>query len=291
MPKLVLIVGLVAVAVGCSPATTPTTPADSTTTSLSTSTVAITNAIGVIAIGHSGLTGEGTGGPFEAVTENSWATGTSPEVNSVYLRLTAVRPETEGQVANQAQGGASASMLSDQAQRALQIVPTPALAIISTIDNDIRCDGTDPENIGRFGTNVEEALEVITTASPDTRILVVGQLGRPSPDFVEELVAHDPGIKSALTGTGMCDFYDPDGNLVEENFETLTGIIEAYESEQTRVCALVPLCRTDAGVRAAYVDTLENFSSDWAHLNIRGQAAEAELIWPTVADFLELPPP
>ena len=62
--------------------------------------------------------------------------------------------------------------------------PTPALAIISTIDNDIRCDGTDPGNIGRFGMNVEEALEVITTASPDTRILVVGQLGRPSPDFV-----------------------------------------------------------------------------------------------------------
>jgi hypothetical protein len=296
---VVIVAGLATIGMACAPAPTPgsvevtvagsTTAvvpvsASTTTTQLPT-TVAVAGPIGVIAIGHSGLTGEGTGARFEPVPENSWATGTSPAVNSAYLRLTGVRPETQGHVANQAQGGASASMLSDQAQRALRIVPTPALAIISTIDNDIRCDGTDPQNIGRFGMDVANALEVITTASPNTRILVVGQLGRPSPDFIE------PAVKSALTGTGMCDFYDPDGNLIEENFQTLTGIIEAYETEQARVCALVPRCRTDGGVRAAYVDTLENFSSDWAHLNIGGQAAQAELIWPTVAELLELPPP
>jgi hypothetical protein len=86
----------------------------------------------------------------------------------------------------------------------------------------------------------------------------------------------------------MGDFYDSAGNIVPAHFEALTAIIDAYEAEQGRVCALVPHCVTDKGVRAAYVDKLENFSSDWNHLNVRGQAAEAELIWPVVAKLLEL---
>ena len=76
--------------------------------------------VGVIAIGHSGLTGENSDPdrPFQRALENSWATGTNPEVNSVYLRLIEVRPETEGHVANTADGGAVAAKLASQASRA-----------------------------------------------------------------------------------------------------------------------------------------------------------------------------
>ena len=74
--------------------------------------------VGVIAIGHSGLTGEGSdpNRPGQVALENSWATGTSPQVNSIYRRLVAVRPETEGHVANTAEGGAPAATLLAQAQ-------------------------------------------------------------------------------------------------------------------------------------------------------------------------------
>jgi len=244
--------------------------------------------VGVIAIGHSGLTGEGTAGRLEAALDNSWATGTNPEVNSVYLRLSDRRPENSGHVANTAQGGAVSDSLVVQAESALQKVPHPLLVIISTIDNDIRCDGSDAEHLPEFGDNVANALTVISTASPDSTILVVGQPGRPSVDFVRTLVAHDPAVKRAMSGSGPCDFFNRDGNLVADNFQTLTGIIDDYETEQAERCAIVPRCHTDGGARAAYVDTLENFSSDWAHLNIRGQAAEAELIWPVVESILEL---
>jgi hypothetical protein len=40
--------------------------------------------------------------------------------------------------------------------------------------------------------------------------------------------------------------------------------------------------------RAAYADRLENFSSDWNHLNVRGQAAAAEITLPAVAALLQL---
>jgi hypothetical protein len=256
--------------------------------SAATPTPDLSKPIGIIAIGHSGLTGEGTSDAKRAAPENSWATGTSAEVNSVYLRLAAVRPETMGHIANDASGGAPASELADQAQLALQTVPVPALVIISTIDDDIRCDGTDATHVKEFGGFVAKALDVIGKASPNSRILVVGQLGRPSPSFVKQLVAFDPSVKASLTGTGMCDFYDPAGNLVDAHFNTLIGIIDAYEAEQARVCAAVPHCQTDGGVRARYVDSLGNFSSDWNHLNVKGQAAEAALIWPVVVKALDL---
>lgn len=247
----------------------------------------------MIAIGHSGLTGENSNPdrPGQDALENSWATGTNPEVDSVYQRLVTVLPATDGHVANTAQGGASASSLVTQASAALEVVPTPALVIIQTIDNDIRCDGTDPEHIDEFGSAVAASVDLLVTASPNSRILMVGQLGRPSPAFVEELVDEDPSVQAFVTGTGPCDFYDSNGNLLEANFETLTRIIESYEAEQARVCAAVPQCRTDDGARAAYVDELNNFSSDWAHLSVRGNAQAAEIIWPRVAALLELGQP
>lgn len=260
----------------------------SPTSDTSSPTSHTSSAVGLIAIGHSGLTGEGTPGTPQEARENSWATGTSTEVNSIYLRLVEIRPETQGEVANTASGGARVFALPDQAQAALEIVRSPALVIISTIDNDIRCDGTDAEHFGEFGMYVADALEAITAAAPNARILVVGQFGRPEPAFVEELVAEHPAVKASLTGTGICDFYNPAGDLVEDNFETLTTIIEGYEAEEARVCSLVPQCRTDGGVRAAYVDTLENYAPDFAHLNVRGQAAQAELMWPVAVELLGL---
>ncbi|HKF88403.1 MAG TPA: hypothetical protein VKB85_10065 [Propionibacteriaceae bacterium] len=248
------------------------------------------NPVGVIAIGHSGLTGENSdpSRPGQVALENSWATGTSPQVNSLYRRLVAVRPETDGHVANTAEGGAPASTLFAQAQRALETVPTPALVVVQTLDGDIRCDGTDDAHVPEVGVALAAALELVTTASPDSRILMVGQLGRPSPSFVKKLVAEDPTVKAELTGTGMCDFYEPDGVLNKKAFDTGTSIIEDYETEQARVCATVPNCRTDDGARAAYIDRLENFSSDWNHLNVRGNTEAAEIAWPAVAALFEL---
>jgi hypothetical protein len=256
-------------------------------------TLGRTHLIGIIAIGHSGLTGENSdprhpSQPGQPVLENSWATGTSPAVDSVYQRLVAARPETKGHVANAAAGGAPVTALAEQAQTALASVPAPALIIIQTIDSDIRCDGTDAANVIIFGTTLRHVLKSLTAASPESKILLVGQLGRPSTSFITTLVAMHPDAKVGLTGPGICDFYDERGRLRPDHFRTLTNIIDSYEAEQARVCSAVPNCRTDDGVRAAYKDTPANFTSDWNHLNVRGQAQEAKIIWPVVVRALGL---
>lgn len=178
--------------------------------------------------------------------------------------------------------------LAEQTQTALASVPAPALIIIQTIDNDIQCDGTDATNVVKFGTTLTRVLKSLAASSPDSKILLVGQLGRPSPRFVTTLVNKDPAVKTSLIGPRICDLYDDQGQLNTNNFRTLTKIIDSYEAEQARACSTVANCRTDGGVRAAYSDTLENFTSDWNHLNVRGQAQEAKLIWPVVASALGL---
>jgi hypothetical protein len=242
--------------------------------------VDLAHPVGIIAIGHSGLTGEGTGAPVEA---NSWATGTDPQVNSVYLRMVAALPETEGHASNTASGGAPASTLSSQGRAALANVPAPALAIIQTVDDDIQCDAA---NVKDVGASVADVLALIHGASPNTKILVVGQLGRPSVTFVKDLVAQDPSQKQGLTWDDDCTFFDAAGKLHEAGFEKLTAAIDAYEAETARVCAAVPNCVTDGGVRRAWIDKIDLFSADYNHLNKQGQAAEAELIWPVVERLL-----
>lgn len=159
------------------------------------------------------------------------------------------------------------------------------LAIVQTVDNDIQCDAANAEAVG---ASLLEALELIHERSPNTKILVVGQAGRPSVDFIEELIAVDPSVKADLTWDDACRFLHPDGSINPDGFANLTAAIDAYEAETARVCAMVPNCVTDGGVRRAYVDTVENFSPDYAHFNVRGQAAMAELIWPVVEELLGL---
>jgi lysophospholipase L1-like esterase len=238
--------------------------------------------VGIVAIGHSALTGEGTAGTYTG----SWATGTLPSVNSLYLRMIEALPATEGHVSNKAVGGASASALVRQAQAALAEVPAPALVIIDTIDNDIQCDASNVEQVTNW---IADALASIHEASPNSQILVVDQPGRPSIDFVKSVVEKFPATKATVfTWSDDCSFYDAEGNLDEAAFAKLTAAIDQYENAQFQACALVPNCHDDGGVRRAYVDTIENFSPDFAHFNARGQAAQAELLWPVVKGILGL---
>jgi hypothetical protein len=238
---------------------------------------------GVVALGHSGLTGEGaTLNPSEW-GRYSWATGDAPEVTSIYMRMMELYPETKGEVSNWAAGGAPSAKLEGQAQFALEEVPTPRLVLIQTIDNDIRCDGSDAEHVPTFGENLAAALDVVTTKSPDSAILVLDQLGRPTGAAADL----PPGPPADDVATDPCGFIDPQGRYIAEKAQALTDIIEGYEDEQERVCAQYPQCHDDGNVRRNFDDGVPGMlSADGNHLAAAGQAAMAELIWPRVEAIL-----
>jgi hypothetical protein len=240
--------------------------------------------VGLIALGHSALTGENSdpGQPGAEARQNSWATGTSAGLHSIYERMTALAPETAGHVANAATGGAPAADLAGQAQEALSTVPAPALAIIQTIDNDIRCDGSDAGHVKEFGRSLAAALQVITQASPHTQILIITQPGRPALELagMARLIATDPDVRAVYAGPGPCGLVDRAGRPIPAHVAALTAIIRAYEKEQARVCAQVPTCQTDQGGLASFERVPSLVSSDHNHLDVAGQARLAAAVWP-----------
>jgi lysophospholipase L1-like esterase len=199
--------------------------------------------------------------------------------------MVAISPETEGHVYNAATGGTAADVLAEQATEALAEVPTSEVVIVLTMGNDIRCDGTDADHVAEFGEGIGEALRVITDASPESKILIVGFFGRPTPEDVNAIIGRAPELKTVVTGSGLCDWYDPSGAIAPQSFETFYGIIDAYEAEQARVCAEVPQCSTDGGAAGAFEDSPDDYSDDYTHLNAAGLARFAEHVWPTVQEL------
>jgi GDSL-like Lipase/Acylhydrolase len=249
---------------------------------------------GIIALGHSALTGENSDpqSPGAPAPQNSWATGTNPAVDSIYQRLAAVDPTVRGHAVNEATGGAPASTLVGQATQALSVVPNPRLVIIEIIGTDIACDGSDSSHYPVFGQDVKAALDLIAKQAPHATILLVSWPGRPLQASKAIIGTAAVPIAQANSASEMCSPFDPDLRLDMKHIRTWTGIIEGYESEQAKACATVPECHTDNGrathfqVQASYY----NYSNDWdwQHYNVTGLAALARFMWPTVAKILNL---
>ena len=238
---------------------------------------------GVVALGHSGITGEGATPERSEWRRYSWATGDAPEVNSIYTRMIQLHPETKGNVANTGAPSGPSSALEAQARAALLQVPTPRLAIIQSIDAGIRCDGTDAEHVSTFGKNLAAALDVFTSESPDSAILVMDQPGRPT----AAAAYFPPGPPAEDVATDPCGLIDQQGRFIAEKAQALTDIIEGYEDEQERVCAQYPQCHDDDNARRDFDDHVAGMlSPDGNHLAAAGQAKMAELTWPTVENIL-----
>jgi hypothetical protein len=252
-----------------------------------------TEPVGLVALGHSALTGENSDPdkPGQPAVENSWATGTADGLDSIYQRIVELRPETEGHAVNVAQASAPAASLAAQATGALQDVPTPELAIIQTIDGDIRCDGTDDVHVPEFGAALDDVLTKITEASPETKILVITQPGRPALELesMADSISSEAAARAVYTGPAPCGMLDASGAQQPENIATLTSIIESYEAEQQRVCDKYPACSTDEGALATFRREPSMVSSDFNHLNLEGQRRLAEAVWPTVQTLLGQP--
>src|SRR4051812_19349462 len=123
------------VAPACGSGSSSRTPAAGSTAATVRGSVtpnAASATVGLVALGNSVITGRDSDPSrlLQDIPENSWATGTNPEVNSVYERLIAVRPENKGHVANVGEDGTGIDSLAGQVQAALAQVPTPLLVII-----------------------------------------------------------------------------------------------------------------------------------------------------------------
>jgi hypothetical protein len=235
----------------------------------------------IAVLGHSGATGtvSDPDDPGRDATENSWATGDNPTVNSVYRRLLETHPALEGHNYNAAMNGSGVDDLAFQIESLTQdAAVVPDLVMIQTIDNDIRCDGTDVENLRPFGRTLDQALTQVESDLPGARVFLVSPWA--TVEAWTEWAQQVPAQVSANSGTGPCDVFDQKGRPRPAGIASMQAIVDGYLKTLDRVCGRHPGCATDGrALEREFVPVDADLSLDHNHLSIAGHTKYAEIAW------------
>lgn len=254
-----------------------TTASSKTSTSASGSPAAA-ELDSMVVMGHSGATGyDSAGGKAD-----SWATGTNPAVDSIYLRLLTTHPALKGHNYNVAVNGSTVDDLVRQANAAVAEVPLPDLFLIQSVDNDIQCDGSDDANYARFGSTLRKALDVIAEKAPTAQIVIVSSPWGTVQNYTEVLAQSSAGI-AHIAGSGPCDPLDPSGAVRPDAVAYQQHVIDNYLGQVQQACAAHPQCRYDDGAFRNVVITAADVSPDFDHATVAGHAKLAAAVWPIVA--------
>jgi hypothetical protein len=97
--------------------------------------------------------------------------------------------------------GTGVNELVGQADQALAANPPPELFLIQSVDNDIRCDGTNADNYAPFAATLTEVLKKIASGAPKAKILIVNSPWATVENY-GQVASHLPGPRAANSGTG-----------------------------------------------------------------------------------------
>jgi len=234
----------------------------------------------IVALGHSGSTGYNSDprGPGTDAYANSWSTGSNPAVNSLYRRILARNPSIKGHNVNLAEDGSKVDELVFQAQQAVKLKPRPGLVTIMTVDNDIRCDGSDSSNYGSFAATLARALRIINVGAPKARILLVSSPWSTVEQYAAA-ISSNPDLVRENSGSGKCDLFNVKGKPAPGNRRYLQKIITGYYAVLARTCAHAAGCVYDRGALGHLAITLGEMTTDHNHLSIAGHRKVAVLEW------------
>ena len=265
-------------------AATSQSPSASTPSSETTQTpppVATRRLDSIAVLGHSGATGTMTD-PKDATRdahENSWATGVNPKVDSIYRRLLAEHPAMRGHNYNLAVNGTDVDALDSEFDDLLATADVlPDIVLIQTIDNDMRCDGTDQDNYRPFGESLDRVLTRIEDTIPHVAFFIVSQWA--TVDEWTAWAAHHDEQVLANTGTGPCQVFDGHGDPRPAGIRSMQRIVDSYWAVTEQVCAEHRHCFTDGGAESRlFIPTDQDIAPDLNHLSIEGHRKFAAIAW------------
>ncbi len=231
----------------------------------------------IAVIGHSMATGEGVSGPRAFRLRNSWITGDTTAVQSLYSRILVRNPAIRGNKFNLALGGADVASMLLQARKAVTIKPAPELVVVVSMDNDITCDTTSHRP---FQVAFARVLEVLATGLPEARIFVTSQFGS-VPTYIKALTLKQRVNQRTRISpaSGPCAFLDARGAAIPKGVAYLEAVIHRYEAAVATACKSVATCRDDGGAFGRIVERPEYISWDVIHLAAPGQAKSAAVAW------------
>jgi hypothetical protein len=240
----------------------------------------------IAVLGHSQSTGENSDPdqPGVEVRENSWATGTNPKVNSLYLRILEHNPAVKGHDTSYSEGGASIFEVSAQADRLIEDELAADLIVIQVMDNDMTCP-VERAALSDFRTQLTATLTKLGQGAPDSSQFVVSQFGS-VPTGLKTLSRDE---RASQGGTGPCDPATPTGTVMPRKVARLENAVHSYERALEAACKKVRQCTYDSGAFGRIVDRREYVSSDLNHLSIKGHAKAAAVAWAAMRQAHVLP--
>jgi len=230
--------------------------------------------------------------PFFDCPSNSFSTGTSSAVNSLYRRILAANPAISGRNPNDAVSGAEMVDLQAQVQRAVGQAVEYVTILMGANDACASSEaGMTP--VATYRSQFSGALATLSAGLPSARIYVVSvpdlyrlwQIYRDS--FAARTTWSLLGIcQSMLARPGSTAQADEDRRL-----RVRQRVID-YNAQLAAVCATYVHCRFDgnAAFNADFVRS-DVSTRDYFHPSVAGQAKAAAVTWAAGFDFTDSTPP
>ena len=233
------------------------------------------------ATGDSITTAFNTG--FIPYTDNpsaSWSTGSSAAVNSHYLRLLRLNPKIQGDVYNNAAGGARMANLAGQMQRAVAQRVQYITVLIGGNDLCTSSVGT-MTSVATFRSQLTAAMNTLTSGLPAVRVQVVSI---PNAYRLWALFKDNFLARSVWAAFGVCQ------SLLANPLSTAVADVARRDAVRQRniafndalrdTCALYIQCRFDGYAVYNTVFVASDITGrDYFHPSTSGQAKLASVTW------------
>ncbi|MFE5915638.1 SGNH/GDSL hydrolase family protein [Streptomyces sp. NPDC056468] len=237
----------------------------------------------IAAVGDSITTGFDACSVLSDCPEVSWATGSSPRVDSLAVRLLG-RGKAAERSWNYAVTGARMADVAGQMAQA--VTRRPELVAVMAGANDACRDTTDAmTSVADFRTQFEDAMGTMREALPKAQVYVASvpnlmrlwEQGRTSP------------MGKQVWKLGICPSMLGDADSLtaaaNQRRATVQERVEAYNDVLEQVCAKDRRCRFDDGAVYEFRFGGRQLSQwDWFHPSVNGQARLAEIAYRTVTN-------
>ncbi|WP_405505347.1 SGNH/GDSL hydrolase family protein [Streptomyces purpurascens] len=213
--------------------------------------------------------------------EASWATGASPEVDSLAVRLLG-RPRAAERSWNYAVTGARMADLPGQMTQAVRRKPQ-LVTVMAGANDACRASTAAMTPVSGFRSDFEDALRTLREALPKAQVFVASvpnlkrlwSQGRNSP------------LGKQVWQLGICPSMLGDADALDSaatlRRDTVQKRVEDYNKVLKEVCAQDKRCRYDGGAVYDYrFGTAQLSRWDYFHPSVNGQARLAEIAYRTV---------
>lgn len=211
---------------------------------------------------------------------NSWSTGTSTTVNSLYSRILAVNSTMSGKNYNNAVTGAKITDLVGQVTRTNSQNVEYVTILLGANDACTSSEST-MTSVANYRSQFETAMKNLTTGSPNAKIYVMSV---PNVYNLWSVLKGNASARATWSLLGICQSMLANPTSTKQTDanrrERVLQRVKDYNTQLAEVCALYTQCRFDnnAVFNTTFLSS-DVSTRDYFHPSVAGQAKLAQVAW------------